>query len=127
MGKDLHATIMPFILSRMEFHQDVMKVEDISTKEHYIFKLTRRKGLRDVIVLVSDCYHFGEFDYLPKPAELNDGGFILIAKPESSFPNSLQHHVKEDKIIIGKIGILLGALRIDEFWTYEKPAEEKTK
>ena len=127
MGKDLHPTIMPFVLSRMEFHQDVMKVEDISTKEHYMFRLTRRKGLRDVIVLVSNCYHFSEFDYLSKPAELNEGGFILIAKPESSFPNNLQHHVKEDKIIIGKIGILLGALRVDEFWTYEKPTEEKAK
>ncbi len=127
MGKDLHPTIMPFVLSRMEFHQDVMKVEDISTKEHYMFRLTRRKGLRDVIVLVSDCYHFSEFDYLSKPAELNNGGFILLAKPESSFPNNLQHHVKEDKIIIGKISILLGALRVDEFWTYEKPVEEKPK
>lgn len=29
--------------------------------------------------------------------------------------------VEEDKIIIGKIGILLGALRVDEFWSYEKP------
>lgn len=127
MGKDLHPTIMPFVISRMEFHQDVISVEDISNSEHYMFRLTRRNGLRDVVVLVSDCYHFSEFDYLSKPAELNDGGFILIAKPESSFPNDLQHHVKEDKIIIGKIGILLGALRIDEFWTYEKPRQEKAK
>ncbi len=53
--------------------------------------------------------------------ELNSGGFILIAKPESTFPNGLKDVVEEDKIIIGKIGILLGALRVDEFWSYEKP------
>jgi len=127
MGKDIHPSIMPFVIRKMEFHQDVAKVEDISNKEHYMFRLTRRNGLRDVIMLVSDCYHFSEFNYLSKPVELNDGGFILIAKPESSFPNGLQQHVKEDKVIIGKIGILLGALRIDKYWTYEKPGEEAKK
>jgi len=126
MGKNLHPTIMPFIISRMKFHQDVIEVEDISTEEHYIFRIKRRKGLRDVIVLVNDCYHFGEFDYFSKPAELNDGGFILIARPESSFFQDLIEYIEDDKVIIGKIGILLGALRIDEYWTYQRPKEEKT-
>lgn len=121
MGKDLHPSIMPFVERKMESHPYIVNVEDISTKEHYIFKLIRKDSLRDVVVLISDCYHFSEFDYLSKPVELNDGGFILIARPESSFPSDIQHHIKEDKTIIGKIGILLGALKIDEFWTYEKP------
>jgi len=127
MGKNLHPTIMPFVMEKMQFHQDVIKVIDISTNEHYMYRLSRRKEMRDVVVLISDCYHFGEFDYLSKPTELNDGGFILIARPESSFPNNIQQHMKDDKIIIGKIGILLGALRIDEYWTYERPQEEVKK
>lgn len=128
MGKNLHPSILPFFLEKVNSHDCVVRVENISTPEHYMFKITRRFGLGDVIVLLSDCYHFGEFDYLSKPNELNDGGFILIARPESTFPNDLQHHVREDKVIIGKIGILLGALRIDEFWTYEKPIKkEQTK
>ncbi|HTE01776.1 MAG TPA: hypothetical protein VK668_20950 [Mucilaginibacter sp.] len=122
MGKDLHPSIMPFILEKLHSHQNVVSVENISTKEHYMYRLVRRSGC-DVVVLVSDAYHFGEFDYLSKPSELNEGGFILIAKPESSFPADIQHHLKVDKIIIGKIGILLGALRIKEFWNYEKPKD----
>lgn len=127
MGKDLHPTIMPFVLDRMKTHQAVLHIENISTEEHYMFKISRKEGLRDIVIIVSDCYHFSEFDYLSKPVELNDGGFILIAKPESSFPSDYQLHFKEDKTIIGKLGVLLGALRIDEFWTYEKPREEKVK
>ena len=124
MGKDLHPSIMPFILEKLRYHQNVNAVEDISTKEYYMYRLTRRSGC-DVVVLISDAYHFSEFDYLSKPIELNGGGFILIARPESSFPVDIQHHLIADKVIIGKIGILLGALRIEDFWTYEKPKETK--
>lgn len=127
MGKDLHPSIMPFVKKRMENHQNVLKIVDISTNEYYMFNLIRSYGLRDVVVLISDCYHFSEFDYHSKPVELNNGGFILIAKPESSFTSELQNDFKQDKIIIGRIGILLGALRIDRFWTYEKPSDENVK
>lgn len=121
MGKDIHPSILPFVKSRMESHQDVISVTEISTKEHYIFRVSRGNGMRDVVVLLSDCYHFSEFDYYSKPVELNEGGFILIARPEATFSDDTQQHKIEDKIIIGKIGILLGALRKDEFWYYKKP------
>lgn len=127
MGKNLHPSILPFVIDRMQFHQDVSNLEDISTAEHYMFRLTRFNRMCDVVVLLSDCYHFGEFDYLSKPPELNNGGFVLIARPESSFSNDIQHHIKKDRVIIGKIGILLGALRIDEYWNYVRPKEEVRK
>lgn len=125
MGKDLHSSIMPFIKSRLEEHQDVVSVTEVSTPEHYLFRLTRRNGMSDVVVLISDCYHFSEFDYYTKPAELNNGGVILIARPEATFPDDTQQHEIEDKIIIGKIGILLGALRKNKYWTYEKPPPKR--
>ncbi|WP_419803238.1 hypothetical protein [Mucilaginibacter sp.] len=121
MGKDLHPTILPFIKDKIEFHQDVISVTDISTNEHYMFRITRRNGMRDIVVLLDDGYHFSEFDYYSKPSDLNEGGFILIARPESTISDYLRQHEPADKIIIGKLGILLGALRKDEFWTYEKP------
>lgn len=109
----------------MEYHQDVISVTDISTKDHFMFLVERKNGMPDIVVLLSDCYHFSEFDYYSKPPKLNNGGFILIARPEATFPDDTQQHELEDKIIIGKIGILLGALRKEEYWTYEKPVPKK--
>ena len=125
MGKNLHPCILPFVKKTMKGHQDVISVVDISTEEYYIFQLARRNKMPDVVVLISDCYHFSEFDYYSKPAELNNGGFILIARPEATFPEGTQQHEIEDKIIICKIGILLGALRKGEYWTYTKPLPKK--
>jgi formylmethanofuran dehydrogenase subunit B len=122
MGKDLHPSIMPFIYEKLKFHQSVKSFKDISTEEDYILRVSRTNGLSDVIVYISDAYHFSEFDYLSK--NLSDGAFILIAKPESSFPTNVQHHAKENKIIIGKIGILLGALKVEEYWKYERPKKD---
>lgn len=127
MGKNLHYSIMPFILEKMKGHQNVEYVKDISTSEYYIYRLIRTNDLRDVVVVIDDSYHYGEFDYLSRPPQLNEGGFILIAKPESSFRTEDVEYHKEDKIIVGKIGTLLGALRIDEYWTYERPVEVKKK
>ena len=127
MGKDLHPSILPFILSRIEEHQNVVSIVDLSTDSHYIFRIQRSKGMRDVIVVISDSYYFSEFDYHSKPVVLNEGGFILIARPESTFSSETQHHINADKVIVGKIGVLLGALREDEFWAYEKPKPQNRK
>jgi hypothetical protein len=124
MGKNLHPSIMPFVTSRIQSHTFVKNIEDISTAEHYIYKVSRSKGLCDVIIFISDAYYFGDFDYLSKPEELDNGGIILIAKPEAHFPDDSQTNYIDDKIIIGKIGVLLGALRIAEYWTYEKPQQQ---
>jgi hypothetical protein len=127
MGKDLHSTILPFIISRIKEHQNVVEILDTSTDDYYILRVQRNRSMRDMIVVISDSYYFGEFDYYSKPKELNGGGFILIARPEASVSSEVKLRVDTDKTIIGGIGTLLGALRKDEFWTYEKPKADKKK
>lgn len=125
MGKDIHPSILRFVKSRLDFHQHVDSYDDVSTEESYIFNIKRRFGLSDLVVVLSDCYFFGDFEYLLQSSELMDGGFILVAKPEAHFSNNTQINKPEDKIIIGKIGILLGALNKEDFWNYEKPKQKK--
>lgn len=127
MGKDLHPSIMPFVISRIQGHNSVDSIEDISNAEHFMFKINRNNGLCEVAILISDAYYFGDFDYLTKPNELSEGGIVLIAKPEAHFPDDTQTNYIDDKVIIGKIGVVLGALRIDKFWTYEKPKQQPVK
>lgn len=120
MGKDLHRLILEFFHKTVGNHQDVERIEDITNSEYYIFKIIRRGGMREIVVLLSDAYYYGEIDYHMRPPELNNGGMILIAKPESQFSTVDQENYENEKILIGKIGILLGALRINDFWTYQK-------
>lgn len=127
MGKDLHPSILSFLEERLNNHQAVESYEDISDDESYMFKVTRKRGLSEMVILLSDCYHYGEFDYFSKPNELDDGGFVLIAKPEASFSDETQINELEDKVIIGKIGILLGALNKEEYWKYTKPVKKKKR
>lgn len=124
MGKDLHPSILSFFKERLDRHQAVESYDDISNGDSYIYNVKRTSGRSNIIILLSDCYHYSEFDYLSKPSELDEGGFILIAKPEASFSDETQINELEDKVIIGKIGILLGALNKDEYWKYTKPKKQ---
>ncbi|MDY0987071.1 hypothetical protein SOM12_06565 [Flavobacterium sp. CFBP9031] len=126
MGKDLHRSILDFFHDTVGSHHNVKSMEDISTSNSYIFKINRQRGMTPVIVYLSDAYYHSDIDYHKRPAELNDGGFILIAKPESHFSKEDQMNYPEEKIIIGKIGILLGALKMEDFWNYERPKKKHT-
>jgi len=125
MSKDLHYSILDFFKRAIENHQDIISIEEIPSSDHYIFRLKRKNGKRDVTVLLSDAYYYGHIDFYSRPAELANGGFILVARPESQFTSDDQIDYEEEKILIGKIGILMGALRHDEFWKYKKPKKEK--
>ena len=125
MGKDIHKSIIRFLFDKLDNHQAVEDYEDLSNNDHYIFRIHRTNNRQTVTLFLTDCYHYSEFDYLSKPSILDEGGFILIAKPESDFPKDTQDNMIQDKIIIGKIGILMGALHKEEFWCYEKPSDEQ--
>jgi hypothetical protein len=58
MGKDLHSSILPFIKNKLEYHSAVRDKEDISSNEYYIFRLIRRGGMRDVVLLLEDSYYY---------------------------------------------------------------------
>lgn len=122
MGKDLHHSILEFLENGLNKHQYVEQVIDISNEDYYIYLVKRNSNLRDVVILLSDEYYYSEFDYYSKPAELNEGGFILIAKPEASFDSQINY--LEDRVITGKIGVLFGALRYNDYWTYQKPEKK---
>lgn len=123
MGKDLHPSIVAFFEKVVSNHTHVNKLERLANDEHYIYRVSRNFGLSDVVIILNDGYNYGEYDYLIRPDELNDGGVILIAKPEAHFSNETQDNLVNDKILIGKIAVLLGALQKEDYWNYQKPAK----
>lgn len=125
MGKDLHYSILRFFKERILHHGMVESYEDISTNHYYKYRLKRRKGFSDIVIVLDDNYHFGEMGMYEAVSELpEEGGIILIAKPETSFPYPEKIQDGEQKIFISKIGPVMGALHKNEFWNYEPPKKD---
>ena|SRR5688572_3636082 len=117
MGKDLAPSIIRFLEERLTFHSKVKSFEMIDDNEYFIYHIKRKNDMRDLYLLLSDDYYFGDFAIIINHPLLKDGGFILIAKPEAT---DYSENNFNKKLGIGKIGKLLGALNKDKFWTYEK-------
>lgn len=122
MGKDLHYSIRPFIERALTNHSAVKEIKDITTDEFYAYKIKRNFGLSDVIVVLSDAYYYGDSVAEDRIEVFKDGGFYLIARPEAK---GFESNILEEKIAIGQIGKLLGALNKDDFWTYKRPKRIK--
>jgi hypothetical protein len=124
MGKNLHYTIRPFIERALNSHFSVERFELIDNDDFFIYKVYRRNGMSPVFVVLSDDYYFGYASLQNKPAVLKDGGFFLIARPEAS---GFEGNEPLEKLGIGKIGKLLGALNMEDFWNYEPPKKDEKK
>lgn len=124
MGKDLHYSIRPFIERALANHRAVNKIENIETDDFYAYRLQRNFGMSTVVVVLSDEYYFGAATLASLPTLLKKGGFYLIARPEAS---NFEINLEEQKISVGKIGHLLGALNQEEFWKYTAPTSHQKK
>lgn len=115
MGKDLHYSIRPFIENALKHHHVVKEVKSIQIDNFYAYEVIRN-GMDSVIVVLSDDYFFGENAIQKKPEILKDGGFFLKARPEGG---GIEKSIPAEKLGIGRIGKLLGALNRNDFWNYE--------
>jgi hypothetical protein len=80
--------------------------------------------LSDIILHASDEYSYSLTDYFQKPEQIGERAFILIARPEAGYDESIVEIAKNDKISVGKFSALMGALYIDNHWKYV-PKERK--
>ena len=123
MTKDLYYTIPEYFISRMREHSSVESVDDVSTNEHYLYRI-RRTRYGDTLVWLSDAYSFTDMDYVNRPDQLTRGDYIVIAKPEGGGGASY-HLVEAAQIGVGKLASLMGALNKREMWTYVEPSWEE--
>ena len=120
MGTDLRQEIIVFFKERMDRHRRVASLVDISDEDNFIVRVDRQ-GLPSLNVHLSDAYCYTEAEFLSRPASIQQGDFILVAKPEGSVTDEALQHAKAERIGIGQIGKLMGALNYPEVWNYEPP------
>lgn len=122
MGKDLHYLVVKFFREKMIDHSKIINFVEISDENDILYKIERTEGLNSLVVHLSDAYRYTLQDYYSKPKSLGAGDFILIARPEAGFDLDIIAIAAKEKIGIGKIGTLLGALNRKNIWQY-KPKE----
>jgi hypothetical protein len=123
MTKDLYYTIPQYFLARMHEHDGVLSVEDISSEEHFLYRICRRR-YGNVLVWLSDAYTFTDMDYVNRPEVLQEGDYIVIAKPEGGGGAS-QEFINAAKIGVGKLADLMGGLNKRDMWNYVAPTWEE--
>lgn len=121
MGRNLHYTIPQYLESALNKHAKVLsweRIDNSQTDEHYIYLIRRLDGLSQVIVHLSDDYEYSLDDYFQRPDSIREGAFILVARPEAVYDESIVEIAQQDQVSIGKFGALMGALYKERHWDY---------
>lgn len=121
MGRNLHYTIPKYLESSLTKHAKVIswsRIDDRQLDDHYIYDVKRSDGLSDIVIHLSDEYLYSIDDYFQKPNNIKEGSFILVARPEATYDDSIVEISIQDCVSIGKFGALMGALYIERHWEY---------
>lgn len=121
MGRNLHYTIPRYLEKALDKHAKVVswrRIDDHQNDNHYIYLVVREGGLSDVVVHLSDEYEYALDDYFQEPESVREGSFILIARPEAGYDESIVEVASQDRVSIGKFGALMGALYVERHWDY---------
>jgi hypothetical protein len=120
----LAITIVRFFIERMESHSCVESCRQLNIEDEFIFELERTAGRPAVKIYLSDAYDYGLGEYLSRPRGLGRGDFILIARPEAHFDESVVERARIDGIGVGRLKKLMGALNWSQIWKYSSPEEK---
>ena len=123
MSNITRSTVDWFIMT-MEDHSCVEDYIQLQNEDECIFKITRKGQLPEVNVHLSDAYEYGHMEYGLRPPQIGKGDFILMAAFSGQFAESLVPIALKDRIGIGDMRKLMGALNWGKVWEYKLPETE---
>lgn len=109
----------------MSAHDLVASYEPLDNKDEYVYLITRRRGLPAVRVHLSDAYEYTRAEFLARPSEVTErNSFVVLGLPHAYPPGeALIEEARRERVGIGKIGKLMGALNYPDVSVYESPEE----
>jgi hypothetical protein len=112
---------------RMQEHSCVERCERLLTgnEDEYIYELSRTEGRPPVRVHIVDTYEYGMADYLARPRQIRAGDFILVVSFGPELSHAVIERARADRIGMGDVRRLMGALNWSEVWKYRPPEERK--
>lgn len=121
MGRNLYYTIPRYLEGALDKHTKVRswcRIDHPKDDDSFLYLIERTNGLSNMIVHATDEYLYLLTDYFQRPEKVVAGGFILIARPEATYDDSVVEIAAQDNISIGKFSALMGALYFNEHWKY---------
>ena len=113
MGRNLYYTIPRYLENALDGHTKVrswQRIDHPTNDDDFIYLIKRNDRLSDITLHASDEYSYSLTDYFQKPAQLGEGSFILIARPEAGYDDAIVEIAQSDHISIGKFSALMGCL-----------------
>jgi hypothetical protein len=92
-------------------------------EDEYLYEVQRNASLPPVIVYISGAYEFGSDDYAARPKVLKSGGFILVTQYGPGADKAIIEAARRDRVGIGNLTKLFGALNCHEPSRYRAPDE----
>ena len=116
------SSLISFFEKVMQEHSHVSRCERVqaSAEDEYVYEITRTDDLPPVTVHVSGAYEYTLGDYIARPKEIKSGGFIVTSSFGGRIEPSAVERARSDRIGLGQVQELMGALNYREVWKYQK-------
>lgn len=89
-----------------------------------IYELTRTKG--DTLrVFVCECYAFGVAEYMETVERIGDLHVVIINSAWCGYSPDAKKHCRDGHVGLFKIGELMAALHLDDYWRYLTESEQE--
>lgn len=105
-------------------HDAVSDLRLVSDADDFIYEIRRDRFGETMKVWLCDAYLFADTDFYNRPAILNAGDYIIVAKPEAGFTIDYDL-IRREKIGVGKIGKFMGAINLPEPWRFLDAVERE--
>lgn len=112
--------MVAFFISRMNGHKRVASIHHTSTQ---LFEFITDRGVK-ILVFLSDLYTIGLADYFDIRGREADVSCIVTASGYNSYTKEAKERARQDHVGLFKIGELMGALHLADYWNYEPPEKD---
>ena len=118
------SSLISFFEKVMQEHSQVSGCVRLksSAEDEYVYEITRRNDLPPVRVHVSGAYEYGLGDYIARPREIKAGDFVVTSSFGGTIEPMARARAQSERIGLGQVQDLMGALNYRHVWKYEKKA-----
>jgi hypothetical protein len=118
------ASLISFFERVMQEHSRVSRCVRLQStaEDEYVYEITRKGDLPPVRVHVSGAYEYTLGDYVARPKEIKAGDFVVTSSFGGRIEGAARARAQSERIGLGQVQELMGALNYRQVWKYEKKA-----
>lgn len=112
----------PFFMTAVGAHDKVRSIRESGHAGIYEVETVSGRVLR---VFICECYSFGRAEYQEVVQKLGPVDTIVIDSNWCGYTSDAKRYCRDQRVGLFKIGEFMGALNLEEAWTYLTPDQKK--